>query len=109
MIEKINPEQFTWQRWRAGGLHTFFIPCRGEGLTSPRAIRILKEFAVGYCESERILCRAKKDHVTVMFFYKEKHFWFHLRRREFNRVFGGQENDRRKDERSIKRNWLLYP
>lgn len=103
MIERLNPEQFTWNRWLAGSPHTFFIPCREPSLTCPQSIKILRKHAVGFCNSEEVLCRPKKDHMAVMFFHNENHFWFHLRRREFNRIFGGYENDR-----SIERNWILY-
>ena len=66
-------------------MEAFRIPCRSEWLERRG---LLVERAVGWCDGARVPCRPKADAVAVMFFKDGRHFWFHLRREEFRRVFG---------------------
>lgn len=84
-IAEISPEHFDWQKWRAGSPSDLFLICRETELI--RARMQVKKYAIGYCKSEHCLCRPKIGHRAVMFLKGEIMFWFHLRDREFRRIF----------------------
>ena len=65
----------------------FKIPCKYRYITSPAGKRKLREYAVGYCKADGLLCRPKHNQLAVMFFFNGCHFWTHLRREEFKEVF----------------------
>lgn len=84
-IPELNEHYFDWQAWRAGCIsETLKIPCREECIISGKDI--LRKHAIGWCDGLRLSCRAR-DAVAVLFF-KDDYFWFHLRRKEFELVFG---------------------
>ena len=89
-LDYLSAELFTWSRWRSGSISDFKIPCRSEYITSPIGKRILREHAVGYCDASNLLCRPKPDQMAVMFFKDGYHFWNHLTKKEFNRVFDNE-------------------
>jgi hypothetical protein len=84
-MEKLNPQHFTWSRWRSGSPATFFIKCRELPLI--RASSTLRKHTVGWCNSSSLLCRPKRNNKAVMFFYKGRHFWFHLTDKEFEVIY----------------------
>lgn len=88
-IPKIDSSQFYWSRWRAGSIQSLGVPCRKESLTSTLGRVILSKHAVGWCYSETLPCRPKANQFGIMCFDfdKNEHFWFHLRRDEFEDVF----------------------
>lgn len=87
-IPWIDPSLFDWQRWRVGSpLEILALDCRYDSLTGPTGQKILKRYAVGYTDGQQVLCRPKLNTIAVMFF-KDNHFWFHLRDKEFKIVFG---------------------
>ena len=88
-LEKLPPELFDWQLWRAGNPGDLMLECRTSELVANRGRRILMEHAIGYCDASRLSCRAKEDHVALMVFKNGIHFWFHLRLEEFKIIFGG--------------------
>jgi len=87
-VNRMNPEQFTWQRWRADNITSLGLLCREWCLISNRGIRILREYGVGYCKAESLRCRPKENCTAVMFFFNGHHFWTHLTNKEFNIAFG---------------------
>jgi hypothetical protein len=93
MLPKLDSTSFTWQRWRAGSIHDFDIPCRYLTITSGFSKMILKEHAVGWSYGENLPCRPKENHIAVMFEKDDRWFWFHMRRNEFDEVFRGDKND----------------
>jgi len=92
MIPKLDSTSFTWQRWRAGSIHDFNIPCRYEMIISGYGKMVLNKHAIGWCCGENLLCRPKNE-VAVMFEKDGIKFWFHLRQKEFIEVFRGDKND----------------
>jgi hypothetical protein len=85
MIEYIDPQLFTWSRWRARSVIDLGITrCRLPVLIANKD-KLLKH-AVGYCRGENLVCRPKIDHMAVMYF-TDCHFWFHLRNEEFHVIF----------------------
>jgi hypothetical protein len=83
---QMDSSYFDWILWRNGNVwDEFHIPCRTNELIANK--KILKEYMVGWCLGEHLLCRPKENHVAIMFFKDEKYFWFHLRRYEFEKIF----------------------
>jgi hypothetical protein len=64
------------------------IPFREACICGFPGREILRRYAVGYCEGERLICRPKNGGVAVLFVKDEREFWFHLRAKEFVAVFG---------------------
>lgn len=86
-LPKIDSTLFDWQKWSAGSIHDFGIPCRYESLISDESKRILNEYAVGWCYGENLPCRPKENHIAVMFEKDDNKFWFHVRNNEFIEIF----------------------
>lgn len=87
ILNYLNPELFTWSRWRAGTIADLKIPCRYGCITSGYGKSILRKHFVGYCDAKYLLCRPKVNEKAVMFFNEGIHFWGHLRNKEFFEVF----------------------
>ena len=85
MLQKIPIEYSDWHCWRAGSPADLFLVCREPQLIAMR--NIIRTYAVGYCNSEHILCRPKLEHKAVMFFKDGINFWFHLTNKEFGVIF----------------------
>ena len=86
-MERISSYQFTWLRWTGRSIHELGLQCRYLDITSGRGKRILRKAVIGFCRGENLQCRPKKNTVAVMCFHGGEHFWFHLRKQEFNEVF----------------------
>ena len=87
MLERIDESLFDWLTWRAGNIYDLGVPlCREYYIL--QFSYLIKECAIGYCPGEKLLCRPKKNEVGVMCLKNEKLFWFHLRRKEFEKIFG---------------------
>jgi hypothetical protein len=85
MIDYLDPQLFTWSRWRVRSISDLgLIRVRMHFLLDKKIT--LNRYAVGYCKGENLVCRPKINHTAVMFF-KECHFWFHLRNEEFDAIF----------------------
>jgi len=84
---RMHCTSFTWSRWRRACISDLGIPCREHAIISNA--RILRKYAIGWIEGERLLCRPKQNTVAVMFLKDDTTFWFHLRSNEFLSVFGG--------------------
>lgn len=87
IIPKLDSTQFTWQKWRAGSIHDFNIPCRYIALTSGYSKMLLRKHAIGWCYGENLPCRPKTNHIAIMFEKDNIEFWFHLRKNEFEEIF----------------------
>jgi len=85
IIEKMDSTHFDWLTWRAGSIKDFNIPSRYNFIIAAKAT--FREYAVGYCDGESLMCRNKQNHKAVMFFKNGVHFWFHLRNNEFSKIF----------------------
>ena len=84
---KINSSNFTWDKWAAGSVNDFGIPCRYEKLTSSESKSILNNYVIGWNYGENIPCRPKENHIAVMFEKDDNQFWFHVRNNEFIEIF----------------------
>jgi hypothetical protein len=49
---------------------------------------IIRQYAVGWCCGEELLCRPKCGEIAIMFLKDDVFFWFHLRKNEFEEIFG---------------------
>jgi len=81
MIEKLSPNAFTWSRWRRFNLFT----CRYSIIVEFK--NMIKRFAIGYIEGEKLYCRPKFKTYAVMFLKDDEFSWCHLTKKEFEEVF----------------------
>jgi MoaA/NifB/PqqE/SkfB family radical SAM enzyme len=86
-IPKMDSTEFTFNKWRAGSIKDFNIPCRWSEIISGKGKNVLKEYAVGWCYGENLMCRPKENEIATMFYKDGVYFWFHLRANEFYEVF----------------------
>jgi len=86
-LRKIDSSNFDWQKWSAGSIHDFGIPCRFETLTAYYSRELLSQYAVGWAYGDTLPCRAKDKHIAVMFEKDDNQFWFHVRNSEFMEIF----------------------
>ncbi len=86
-LKKINACQFTWLLWIGRSIQDLGVQCRFLDITSSNGKKILRKYAVGYCKGEALSFRAKNNEIALMCFYKDEHFWFHIRTQEFMEVF----------------------
>ena len=92
MLPKIDSSYFTWLEWRAYSIQELGVFCRYADITSARGKAILRKYAVGLCRGENLICRPKVEQMALMCFKDGEHFWFHLRKKEFEEVFMDKEN-----------------
>lgn len=85
-IEKINPLNFDWQKWRGGTLLDIGVRGYRRTYIKERAY-LIRKYALGYCHGENLICRPKTDHYAVMFQTDKVLFWTHLRKQEFEEIF----------------------
>jgi len=86
-LEKIAIDSFDWLRWRNFDLYFCEkIICRDYDIILHK--NILREYAIGYCEAEHLICRPKKNCFAVMFLKDDIFSWCHLTEHEFFTIFG---------------------
>lgn len=68
----------------------FNIACRTGDLIAKQDI--LRQYAIGWCRAERLMCRPKLNNMAVMFAVGEDVFWFHLKSSEFKIIFVNMED-----------------
>lgn len=85
-LERMHSTSFDWQTWRSGSIADLGIPCRKECIINKG--KIIKQYAIGYLESESLYCRPKIDQIAIMLLKDNNQFWFHLRKDEFISIFG---------------------
>jgi len=88
-MERLDACYFDSFSWRQGSPRTLFgISCHSGELIKSGAK--LREYAVGWCPGEQLLCRPKAEHTAIMFFKDGEYSWFHIRNYEFEKIFGKQ-------------------
>lgn len=92
-IQSLDSSLFDWLKWRHRSVHEIFDqPFRLKYITSEYGKMCFRRYAVGWCRGEELMCRPKEDHVGLMCFMNDEHFWFHLRNAEFDAIFGENES-----------------
>ncbi len=87
-LPRLPMDYFDWLTWLNGSTVWEKLG------VSPREISIiedkhtLRKYAVGFIESEKISCRTKNNEFAVMFLIDGNFGWTHLRKREFEAVYG---------------------
>jgi len=91
VIERYDSSLFTASYWRIGASFVveFGFECRFKRFSSPLGKRVMRQYAVGWAPGNQLFCRPKLDHVGVMFFKDDRHFWVHLRNAEFDLIWPG--------------------
>jgi hypothetical protein len=87
MIEKLDSSLFDWQLWRARNVADLLGGYRLRFYNIDKIRDNIKRYAVGYCDGSELMCRPKENHIALMCFVNNEHFWFHLRKEEFNEIF----------------------
>lgn len=83
-LDRKSASCFTFERWANGSLTELGI--FNKFYSIKENVYLIRKFAIGYIEGEKLWVRPKKKTFAVMFF-KNKHFWTHLTEKEFNNVF----------------------
>ena len=86
-IPKLPLDSFCWQQHRAGHHVWHKLGVRARYWDIVDQSDVLREYAIGYIEGERLYCQPKVDEVAVMFLIDDVFGWTHLRREEFDYVF----------------------
>lgn len=87
MIPRLPIDSFEWTRWTRGTIwKKLGIACRKRDIIDHRDI--LRQYAVGYRESESLPCRPKPGEVVILFLIDGEYCWTHIRKDEFQEVFG---------------------
>jgi len=85
-MNKINSSLFTWNLWRSGTLLDLgILKNRSEFILEKK--NVLRKYAIGYCEAEKLICRPKINCIAVMFQKDDVIFWTHLYKNEFWEIF----------------------
>jgi hypothetical protein len=87
-LERFSSEFFTKERWESGSLSVFGIETRTNSIEKNR--EIIKKYAIGYIEGDKLFFRPKNNTFAVMFWFNEIHFWTHLTKEEFEICFKSQ-------------------
>lgn len=88
-IPSLDSSLFDWSAWRRRQVDEIWdLPFRTKYIISNYGKIKFRQYAVGYCEGTMLQARPKVDHVGLMCWKDGEHFWFHLRREEFDKVFG---------------------
>ncbi len=88
LLNKIDSSQFNYRIWEAGTIHEIIeAPCRYKYITKGHGKKQLKKYAVGWCGAEKLLFKPKQNEIAIMCFKDGKHFWFHIRKEEFNKIW----------------------
>lgn len=102
-LEKLDPSSFTYRRWTGGSIHDIIEgPCRYWHIVSPNSKQLLHKYAVGWCEGEKLYFKPKAGEVGILCFKNGNFLWFHLRRNEFEEVFGEKTKTSRAGKKSMK-------
>ena len=87
-LQQLDPTLFDLFTWINGSPYaTFGIPCIYSELTKNCNKSIFKQYAVGYCNGENLICRPKINHKAVMFCKDGDYLWFHFTNKEFEEIF----------------------
>jgi hypothetical protein len=87
-IYRMHGTSFDWLTWTGGSIVDLGIPCRKEIIINKR--EILRKYVIGWCPGGETLCRSKPNEIAVYCLKNGREFWFHMRKDEFEIVFGGQ-------------------
>lgn len=86
MLQHMDGSQFDWLSWRAGDPHRMF-GVSARTLSLRVAHETIRQYAIGWCRGENVLCRPKVGQIAVMFEIAEQRGWFHMRQHEFESIF----------------------
>jgi hypothetical protein len=80
---------FTWEMWRGGSIKELGLSAKILSILSPEGKKLLRKYAVGYCDAIELAVRPKTECVAVMCRHPEtdENIWFHLYTDEFLEVF----------------------
>lgn len=81
-LERLNSECFIYDNYESNWW-TLFDMKFSDSLNNAAVMRTVEQYAVGYCEGERLLIRPSADSYAVMFEKDGERFWFHIKKWEF--------------------------
>ena len=86
IIPRLPSDSFDWLRWRNSDIWVRLgVACRYWDIVDQGDV--LRYYAVGYREGEKLICRPKENETAVLFLIDNRFGWTHLRNHEFMEVF----------------------
>jgi hypothetical protein len=87
LIPEIGADNFDWSSWRRGDEIFRLLNFRPSWYSVLDNIEILRSCARGYTSGYKLMCRPDPEEMAVMFSINSVDGWFHLRKKEFERIF----------------------
>jgi hypothetical protein len=86
-IPKLPIDSFDWLRWIYGidVWREIGVACMYNSIIERGDV--LRKYAVGYIEGERLYCRPKENEFAVLFLINDTFCWTHFRKEEFYATF----------------------
>jgi hypothetical protein len=87
-LPELPIDSFDWPRWRQGSniwRSLGFSPRRN---TIEHHKEAIIKHAIGFIQGYKLYCRPEPHEIAVMFIIEDEFCWTHLRKDEFNVVFG---------------------
>ena len=81
-LELLNSECFIYENYESNWFSLLDMDFK-TSLGVETVMKAVKDYAVGYCESDRVKLRPRNDSYAVMFEKDGYRFWFHIQKWEF--------------------------
>jgi len=81
-ISQLNSECFIYDNYESNWWSLLDLDF-DQAMDVWRVMKAVKEYAVGYCESDKVRLRPRPDSYAVMFEKDGERFWFHIQKWEF--------------------------
>lgn len=80
-LKHLNSECFTHYNYESNWWNVLEVGFE-QSMNQKTLMDCVKKFAVGYCESEKVLIRPRPNAYAVMFEKNGERFWFHIEKWE---------------------------
>ena len=87
MIQRLPMDSFDWLRWLYGIDIWILLGISPRYYDIKENKFILKAYAIGYIEADKLLCRPKQGEYAIMFLINDNFVWTHITNKEFKEVF----------------------
>ena len=80
-VEILNSECFTYENYESNWWSLFDLSYAAS-MNNDKIRKIIKGYAIGYCEASRVIVRPNPKCYAVMFEKDGERFWFHIEKWE---------------------------